>query len=76
MIQLMYGYSFEKRISLLKCYTMLIQNKWQVYYCGICTYYIINNSHINKVYMCNTYVHVFIKTKILVKVLKKFIVVI
>lgn len=56
----MYGYSFEKRISLLKCYTMLIQNKWQVYYCGICTYY--------KVYMCNTYVHVFIKTKILVKV--------
>lgn len=26
--------------------------------------------------MCNTYVHVFIKTKILVKVLKKFIVVI
>lgn len=43
LIQLMYGYSFEKRISLLKCYTMLIQNKWQVYYCGICTYYIINN---------------------------------
>lgn len=43
LIQLMYGYSFEKRISLLKCYTMLIQNKWQVYYCGICTYFIINN---------------------------------